>query len=81
MGGRRYKKRADKGLSTGSENRRCVGVEWRGLIFYSRAFYNPPVSGRGVNLRSIWVDLVTFDANLHVIGGNLIPEETLKRIP
>ena len=30
---------------------------------------NPPVSGRGVNLRSIWVDLVTFDANLHVIGG------------
>jgi hypothetical protein len=35
-----------------------------------------------VNLRSIWVDLVTFDANLHVIGGgNLIPEETLKRLP
>jgi hypothetical protein len=26
MGGRRYKKRADKGLSTGSENRRCVGM-------------------------------------------------------
>ena len=60
MGGRRYKKRVDKGLSTGSENRRCVGVEWRGLIFYSRAFYNPPVSGRGVNLRSIWVDLGRF---------------------
>eukprot|EP01047_Picozoa_sp_COSAG01_P021658 COSAG01_NODE_1262_length_10999_cov_12.033853_6_plen_131_part_00 len=30
---------------------------------------------------SIWVDLVTFDANLHVIGGSLIPEETLKRLP
>jgi hypothetical protein len=28
-----------------------------------------------------WVDLVTFDANLHVIGGNLIPEVTPKRLP
>eukprot|EP01049_Picozoa_sp_SAG25_P022613 SAG25_NODE_9123_length_386_cov_5.118467_2_plen_32_part_01 len=32
-----------------------MGMEWRGLIFYLPAFYNPPVSGRGVNLRSIWV--------------------------
>jgi hypothetical protein len=58
-----------------------MGMEWRGLIFYLPAFDNPPVSGRGVNLRSIWVDLVTFDAILHVIGGILIPEETLKRLP
>jgi hypothetical protein len=75
MGGRRYKKRADKELSTRSEN---------GMASFnslSARFLNPPVSGRGVNLRSIWVYLVTFDANLHVIGGNLIPEETLKRPP
>jgi hypothetical protein len=51
---------------------------YRTLLPY---FTNPPVSGRGVNLRSIWVDLVTFDANLHVIGGNLIPKVTLKRLP
>jgi hypothetical protein len=63
MGGRRYKKRADKELSTRSEN---------GMASFnslSARFLNPPVSGRGVNLRSIWVYLVTFDANLHVIGG------------
>ena len=54
MGGRRYKNRVDNGLSTGSENRRCREMEWRGLIRSLPAFYNPPVSGRGVNLRAIW---------------------------
>jgi hypothetical protein len=31
----------------------------------------------GYSLNSL---VVTFDANFHVIGGNLTPEETLKRL-
>jgi hypothetical protein len=57
----------------------CGNVTARFNFLFAR-FFKSPVLGRGVNLRSIWVDLVTFDANLHVIGGNLMPEETLKRL-